>query len=120
MTFDWPYVPLTDPRWLAPGDDIVLAAARDVVRGLLPPGASPTDQLLTGLTAAAQLRERLDWILLSLVGEGRAAGLSWSQVGTALGVRKQAAHQRYGPYVDAALAQARASAPGEEHPNGSP
>lgn len=111
MTFDWPYVPLTDPRWLAPGDDIVLAAARDVVRGLLPPGASPTDQLLTGLTAAAQLRERLDWILLSLVGEGRAAGLSWSQVGTALGVRKQAAHQRYGPYVEAALAQARA---GEE------
>lgn len=108
MGFDWPYASVSDPGWLTPpgADDPYLATARDAVRRLLPDGSGP-EHLLDGLAAAAQLRERLDWILLSLVGEGRAAGLSWSQVGTALGVRKQAAHQRYGPYVEAALAQAR-------------
>ena len=111
MGFDWPYPSVTDPRWLAPGDDAYLAAARDAVRGLLPDRAGRSEQLVAGLAAAQQLRDRLDWVLLSLVGEGRAAGLSWSEVGAALGVRKQAAHQRYGPYVEAALAQARA---GEE------
>ncbi len=120
MGFDWPYASVSDPAWLSPPGtaDPYLASARDAVRDLLPAGSGP-EHLLAGLAAAAQLRERLDWVLLSLVGEGRAAGLSWSQVGTALGVRKQAAHQRYGPYVEAALAQARASAPGQMGPNGS-
>lgn len=121
MGFEWPYASVSDPAWLSPpgAADPYLAAARDAVRALLPDGSGP-DHVQAGLAAAAQLRERLDWVLLSLVGEGRAAGLSWSQVGAALGVRKQAAHQRYGPYVEAALAQARASAPEGEHPNGSP
>ena len=109
MSDDWPYPSVTEPRWLAPGEDGYLAVARDGVLRLLPAGASRTESVLAGLVAAQQLRDRLDWVLLSLVGEGRAAGLSWSQVGQALGVRKQAAHQRYGPYVEAALAQARAS-----------
>ena len=120
MGFDWPYASVTDPRWLAPGDDRYLPVARDAVRGLLPAGAGRNDALVAGLAAAQQLRDRLDWVLLSLVGESRAAGMSWSQIGGALGVRKQAAHQRYGPYVEAALAQARASALEGGDPIGSP
>ena len=116
MSSDWPYASVTDPRWLSPGDDRFLAAARDAVRGLLPHGATRTEQLVAGLAAAQQLRERLDWVLLSLVGESRAAGMSWSEVGAALGVRKQAAHQRYGTYVEAALAQARAGENSDRSP----
>jgi hypothetical protein len=120
MTSAWPYASVTDPQWLAAGDDAYLAAARDAVRRLLPGGAARSEQLVAGLVAAQQLRDRLDWVLLSLVGEGRAAGMSWSQVGDALGVRRQAAQQRYGPYVTAALAQARTSAPGGDDPGGPP
>ena len=108
----WPYASLADKGWLLPAaaTDRYLAAARDAVRGLLAPRptSSPAtqEQLLAAMAAAQEVRERLDWVLLSLVGEGRAAGLSWAQVAQALGVRKQAAHQRFGPYVAAAMAQA--------------
>lgn len=108
----WPYASVADRGWLLPaaGTDRYLGAARDAVRGLLPRRSTPSpatqEQLLEAMAAAQEVRERLDWVLLSLVGEGRAAGLSWAQVAEALGVRKQAAHQRFGPYVAAAMAQA--------------
>lgn len=112
MTSPWPYASVTDPVWLSPpgSDDRFLRAARDAVREQLPPatGRATPQHLIEAMATAQQIRDRLDWVLLSLVGEGRAAGLSWAQVGEALGVRKQAAHQRFGQYVEAALAQARA------------
>ena len=109
----WPYASVVDPSWMASTDDPLLVAARDAVRSRLPRAARPVsaEHLVDAISTAQQLRDRMDWILLALVGEGRAEGLSWAQLGAALGVRKQAAHQRFGPYVDAALAQARA---GEE------
>jgi hypothetical protein len=61
-----------------------------------------------------ELEERLDWALLALVGEARAARLSWAEIGTGLGVSRQAAQQRFASYVEQALAQAReASGAGE-------
>jgi hypothetical protein len=62
--------------------------------------------LLDALTRLAAVGERVDWALLSVVGEARARGLSWQAIGDALGVTKQAAQQRFAPYVKEALEQA--------------
>lgn len=109
MSEPWPYASVTDPAWLSSADDPFLTAARDAVRGQLPKTSGPVtaEHLLQAMTTASELRDRLEWVLLSLVGEGRAAGLTWEQVANALGVRKQAAHQRFAPYVAEALARAR-------------
>lgn len=54
---------------------------------------------LDRLAAAAQLRDALDEraeaVLDHFVDEARQAGCSWSEVGSALGVSKQAAQQRH-------------------------
>ena len=119
----WPYPSLRDPAWMAPPGppDPALVAARDAVRRLAGPapgpaaagpGASPADDVLGAVTAAQELAERVDWVLLSLVGEARGAGASWERVAAALGVSRQAAHKRFAPVVAEALA--RAAAPAEE------
>ena len=41
-------------------------------------------------------QEILDNNILSAVWRGRRAGMSWAQLGRAVGVTKQAAQQRYG------------------------
>lgn len=106
----WPYASVTDDSWLAPPgqDDPYLDACRTAVRRLLPPtGGPPTpDHLLQALTTAQELADRMDWVLLSLVGEARGAGLSWERLAGALGVSKQAVHKRFAPYVAQALEQA--------------
>ena len=111
----WPYASVTDPSWLAPPgqDDPYLAACRDAVLRLLPPAAGPAtpEHLLQALTTAQELADRIDWVLLSLVGEARGAGLSWERVAGALGVSKQAVHKRFGPYVAEAVARAGIPSP---------
>ena len=110
MTTPWPYASVTHESWLAPPDspDPYLDACRDAVRRLLPTssGGADADYLLEAVTAAQELADRIDWVLLSLVGESRCAGLSWERVAGALGVSKQAAHKRFAPYVAQALARA--------------
>ncbi|MGH9039411.1 MAG: Clp protease N-terminal domain-containing protein [Acidimicrobiia bacterium] len=58
-----------------------------------------TDQPLDRLAAAARARDELDELTEALldhfVDEARQAGCSWSQIGSALGVSKQAAQQRH-------------------------
>src|SRR3954467_6197565 len=84
-----------------------------VVRGLRslvaetggPPSGEP-DDLLGALEQLAAIGERVSWAMLSLVGEARSQGVSWAGVGGALGVTKQAAQQRFGPYVAEALSRA--------------
>ncbi|MGP5641028.1 hypothetical protein ACTXPS_16500 [Brachybacterium tyrofermentans] len=53
----------------------------------------PVGAKLASLAIAAQ---QLDAITREAVTASRDAGLSWSQIGAALGVSRQAAHQRYG------------------------
>jgi len=111
MDLHWPYASVTHDSWLAPPghDDPHLDACRDAVRRLLPPstsGPAEADYLLQALTAAQELADRIDWVLLSLVGEARGTGLSWERVAGALGVSKQAAHKRFAPYVAQALERA--------------
>jgi len=72
------------------------------------PVSAEPESLLAGLSHLAAIGERIEWAMLSLVGESRAAGVSWAAVGGALGVSKQAAQQRFAPYVKAAMEQAQA------------
>lgn len=107
----WPFPSVTDPSWLTPpgGRDPYLDAARSAVLTFTPASGDTADGTAVerALTAAREVADRLDWVLLSLVGEARGAGASWEDVGAALGVSKQAAHKRFAPYVAAALEQAR-------------
>jgi hypothetical protein len=64
----------------------------------------PHDDVLAELGVAvelsAQLRELGDALIDRYVQAARADGRSWSQIGTALGVSKQAAQQRFVPMFD--------------------
>lgn len=108
----WPYPSYADRRWLGGerGPDRALAAVVKSVRSMAAEaGDAVTDQpdsLLGALAHLAEMAERVDWALLSLVAEARARGVSWSAVGRSLGVSKQAAQQRFAPYVKQALEQA--------------
>ena len=110
----WPYVRFGSPTWLRPdGHDPALEAAREVALAVDVPAGGPADagrgeRLLAAAARTREVAERLDWVLLSLVGEARSEGMSWEEVAAALGVTKQAAHKRYAPHL--ADAYARASA----------
>jgi hypothetical protein len=72
-------------------------------------GDEPLDRLVAGVAVHAELVALAGEVLASLVDEARAAGCSWSMVGGALGVTKQAAQQRFAVRPDAV---APAGAPG--------
>jgi hypothetical protein len=49
-----------------------------------------------GLAAVASLRVLLESLEELQVGNARALGWSWEEIGQALGVTKQAVHRKYG------------------------
>jgi hypothetical protein len=108
----WPYPSYADRTWLGGerGSDRELAAVVRALRGLVTEaGGRPTgepDSLLDALSRLAAVGERIDWALLSVVGEARSRGVSWQAIGDALSVTKQAAQQRFARYVQEALEQA--------------
>ncbi len=108
----WPYPSYADRRWLGGerGPDRALATVVKGVRTMATQAGEPVsdqpESLLSAMAHLAEMAERIDWALLSLVAEARASGVSWSAVGTSLGVSKQAAQQRFAPYVKQALDQA--------------
>lgn len=113
----WPYAPFGSPSWLRPeGADPALESARSVALSCVPsPGpAERADLLLEAVAHTREVAERLDWVLLSLVGEARSHGVSWEEVAAALGVSKQAAHKRFAPHLAEAHARAGAPAPAEQ------
>jgi hypothetical protein len=65
------------------------------------PGVGVLDRMRAAAATANELRGLGDRLLDRYVQAARADGASWSEIGTALGVTKQAAHERF---VDALLA----------------
>jgi hypothetical protein len=59
------------------------------------PTSDALDQLATASTAVAQLSEVGDAVLSHYVDRARRSGYSWTEISTALGVSKQAAHKRF-------------------------
>jgi ATP-dependent Clp protease ATP-binding subunit ClpA len=64
------------------------------VRTLHPEG-SPLDHLTDAVVAAGQLDEQADALIGYFVDQARSSGASWSQIGAAMGVSKQAAQKRF-------------------------
>lgn len=52
------------------------------------------EQIAT-LSAMALQRQIIDQALSALVADARANGATWGDIGAALGITRQAAHQRY-------------------------
>jgi NADH:ubiquinone oxidoreductase subunit 5 (subunit L)/multisubunit Na+/H+ antiporter MnhA subunit len=113
----WPYPSYFDRRWLGGerGADRALAAVISAVRQTAESSpatataAGGDAALLAGLSHLGQVAERVDWALLSVVGEARANGATWAAIGQALGVSRQAAQQRFSPWVREAMTQRRQS-----------
>ena len=66
------------------------------VRGLHP-GGGPLDNVSDAFAVSTQLDEQSDALIGYFVDQARRSGLSWSQIGGAMGVSKQAAQKRFVP-----------------------
>ena len=66
------------------------------VRGLTPQGG-PLENVSDAFAVSNQLGEQSDALIGYFVDQARRSGLSWSQIGSAMGVTKQAAQKRFVP-----------------------
>ena len=57
---------------------------------------SPAARLRVAIALGHELTELSDAMIGRFVAQARATGLSWTEIGEAFGVSKQAAQQRYG------------------------
>jgi hypothetical protein len=63
----------------------------------LHPEGGPLENVSDAFAVSAQLAEQSDALLGYFVDQARRSGLSWSQIGAAMGVSKQAAQKRFVP-----------------------
>jgi hypothetical protein len=68
------------------------------VKGLRPEGG-PLENVSDAFAVSTQLDEQSDALIGYFVDQARRSGLSWSQIGGAMGVSKQAAQKRFVPSV---------------------
>jgi hypothetical protein len=108
----WPYPSYADRNWLG-GERVPDRALASVIRSLRAivaetgdPVSDEPEALLAALGHLAAIAERVDWAMLSVIGECRAHAIPWVAIGASLGVTKQAAQQRFAPYVKEAMEQA--------------
>lgn len=66
------------------------------VRALHPDGG-PLENVSDAFAVSSQLDEQADALIGYFVDQARRSGLSWSQIGSAMGVSKQAAQKRFVP-----------------------
>jgi hypothetical protein len=63
----------------------------------LHPAGGPLDNVSDAFAVSTQLDEQADALIGYFVDQARRSGLSWSQIGGAMGVSKQAAQKRFVP-----------------------
>jgi len=63
----------------------------------LHPGGGPLENVSDAFTVSTQMDEQADALIGYFVDQARKSGLSWSQIGGAMGVSKQAAQKRFVP-----------------------
>ena len=63
----------------------------------LRPGSDPLANVTDAFAVSTQLDEQADALIGYFVDQARRSGLSWSQIGGAMGVSKQAAQKRFVP-----------------------
>jgi Clp amino terminal domain, pathogenicity island component len=63
----------------------------------LHPDGGPLENVSDAFTVSTQLDEQADALIGYFVDQARRSGLSWSQIGSAMGVSKQAAQKRFVP-----------------------
>ena len=61
----------------------------------LHPGGGPVDHVADAFAVSARLDEQSDALIGYFVDQARRSGASWSQIGAAMGVSKQAAQKRF-------------------------
>ena len=61
----------------------------------LHPAGGPLDNVSDAFVVATQLDEQSDALIGHFVDQARRSGASWSQIGTSMGVSKQAAQKRF-------------------------
>ena len=66
------------------------------VKGLHP-DSGPLENVSDAFAVSTQLDEQADALIGYFVDQARRSGLSWSQIGGAMGVSKQAAQKRFVP-----------------------
>jgi len=65
--------------------------------------AADTTDPRSGLRAVASLRLLMETLELRQVEAGLSAGMSWSEVGEALGVSRQAVHKKYSGRIEPSI-----------------
>jgi hypothetical protein len=80
------------------------------VKSLLPDGG-PLDNVADAFEVSARLDEQSDALIGYFVDQARKSGASWSQIGGAMGVSKQAAQKRFVPSKAADLMPAGGGEP---------
>jgi hypothetical protein len=73
------------------------AAVRGTILGWAQQSVRGEPTLGDALRAAVDVRDAADAYLRELVDMARNDGATWAEIGEAIGVTTQAAHQRYGP-----------------------
>src|ERR1700727_3059858 len=81
----------------------------------LDPEGGPLENVSDAFAVSEQLDEQSDALLGYFVDQARRSGLSWSQIGAAMGVSKQAAQKRFVPGQESILLrEIGASQPGRK------
>jgi ATP-dependent Clp protease ATP-binding subunit ClpA len=86
---------MTSAAFPVPLDNLI-----SYVRTLHPSG-DPLENLADAVQVAARLDEQSDALIGHFVDQARHSGASWSQIGSSMGVSKQAAQKRFVPRTDA-------------------
>jgi hypothetical protein len=74
----------------------------DLINAIKKVHADALDQLADAVLAAEHLGELSDHLIGHFVDQARRSGASWTEIGGAMGVSKQAAQKRFVPKADAA------------------